>query len=96
MLHEETLIFIGLLVNTHFTTACDGVNHLHRNCSSMPSQRSKTKKMVGGYVDQKLYDAIAAIAKREGKTIKDVAEDMLREGATRRGVKVPRTLAIAE
>lgn len=49
----------------------------------MSNQRSKKKKLVGGYVNYKLKDAIKSIALEEDKTQTKIVEMLLREGVER-------------
>ena len=46
----------------------------------MPSQRSKTKTIVGGYFEAELKVALLAQARREGRTMTDLIHDYLWAG----------------
>ena len=46
----------------------------------MPSQRSKTKTIVGGYFDAELKTALRQVARRKGQTLTDLIADYLWKG----------------
>lgn len=45
----------------------------------MPSQRKKSKAMIGGYVPKELAEAFKAAAKARGMTAKDLLEELVRQ-----------------
>ena len=44
----------------------------------MPNQRKKGKAFIGGYVPKSIADAFKAFAEEQGKTAKDLLEDLIR------------------
>lgn len=44
----------------------------------MPSQRKKSKAMIGGYVPKELADAFKAAAQARGMTAKDLLEELIK------------------
>lgn len=52
----------------------------------MPNQRKKGKAFIGGYVPKSVAEAFKAIAEEQGKTAKDLLEELIR-AELKKGVK---------
>lgn len=52
----------------------------------MPNQRKKGKAFIGGYVPKAIADAFKAIAEQQGRTAKDLLEELIK-AELKKGVK---------